>query len=93
MSDADHHRSTRADLPPNPEMDEHHRRQRQITFEYLRDKATREERKAVLKEAINEWLTEQYAKVGIWTMRAVLATMVAGLAYFYFWERGWKPPH
>ena len=80
---------TRADLPPNPAMDEHHEVFREAVLEYLRDKTNREERKAIVAEAIDEWLDKQFVRVGKWTAAGLLAMFVAFLAYVSLLESGW----
>ncbi len=44
---------------------------------------TKEEAKAAMKEALNEWLDKQWAAVGKWTVGGLASTAIAGLAYFY----------
>ena len=45
--------------------------------------------KRVMKEAIKEWLDEQFTNVGKWTVLSFLALLLAGLAYFTLWANGW----
>lgn len=42
---------------------------------------TREEQKAILKEAIEEWLDKRYAQFGRFVLGAVLVTAFAALVY------------
>lgn len=44
---------------------------------------TKEEAKAAMKEALNEWLDKQFAIFGRWTMGGLASTAIAGLAYAY----------
>jgi hypothetical protein len=44
---------------------------------------TKEEAKAAMKEALNEWLDKQWAQFGKWTMGGLASTAIAGLAYMY----------
>lgn len=45
--------------------------------------------KAAIKEAIQEWLDQQYKAVGKWTMKGVLAMALAVLFYLYAASHGW----
>lgn len=80
---------TRADLPPNPEMDEHRESVRQAILEYLENKTGRAERISIVKEAINEWLNEKYVLLGKWTLGGLIATAVAVIGYLALIEAGW----
>jgi len=51
-----------------------------------------ESRKALLKEALHEWMEEKFASVGKWTMRGILVMAFGMLVYFVFWTGGWTPP-
>lgn len=51
-----------------------------------------EEFKALIKEAIKEWLDEQWAAFGIWTARGLLAALLAALMGFILWMKE-LPPH
>ena len=42
----------------------------------------REEQKAIIKEAIMEWLDEKYAQFGRWTLHGVMAAALGALLYF-----------
>jgi hypothetical protein len=44
---------------------------------------TKEEAKAAMKEALNEWLDKQWAQFGKWTMSGLASAAIAGLAYAY----------
>ena len=85
--------ATRKDLPENPEADAYYQRQRQITIDYLRDKASRDERKTIIKEALHEWLEEKWAIAGRWSIAGIFAAAMAVLAYLYLTMHGWLPPH
>lgn len=58
--------------------------------DYLRDKTTREERKDILKEAIDEWLDKKYVAVGKWTIAGIVAGTLAVIAYAYLMDMGWR---
>ena len=48
-----------------------------------------EMQKRVMKEAIKEWLDEQFTKVGKWTAACFLSCLLAALAYLILWTNGW----
>lgn len=48
-----------------------------------------EETKRVIKEAIREWLDEQFTRVGKWTFYGLLAGIIAGAAYLALLAGGW----
>lgn len=52
-----------------------------------------EKQKALIKEAIKEWLDDKLAKVnetvGKWFIRTVAVLFVAALAYFTLMAHGW----
>lgn len=48
------------------------------------------EAKAAFKEAIKEWLDEQYRAIGHWTFRIILTAALASLLYFILWADGWR---
>ena len=50
----------------------------------------RETQKEAVKEAITEWLDVQFAAVGRFTVKGILAAALAGLAYAYLVTHGWK---
>lgn len=45
--------------------------------------------KAAIKEAIQEWLDQQYKLVGKWTMKGIMAASLAVLFYMYAAAHGW----
>jgi hypothetical protein len=47
------------------------------------DQLTKDEAKAAMKEALNEWLDKQWAAVGKWTAGGLASAAIAGLAYAY----------
>lgn len=46
------------------------------------DDFNRDEQKAIVKEAIHEWLDEKYATFGKWTLHGILAAAIGAGAYF-----------
>ena len=50
---------------------------------------TREERKKIVKEAINEWLDCQFAKFGRWTVYGIVSLLLGALVYLFFVTNGW----
>lgn len=50
----------------------------------------REEQKAIVKEAIREWLDEKYTAFGKWTLHGLLAAALGFLAYFLAIHGGFK---
>jgi hypothetical protein len=55
-------------------------------------KLTRDEMKAVTKEALREWLDDKYATFGKWSLRAIGAAALGALLYFVLTSQGWHPP-
>ena len=54
--------------------------------------ATRDERKALIKEALREWLDEKYSTFGKWTAHGFGAVVIAAAAYLIAWKSGWIIP-
>lgn len=48
--------------------------------------------KEALKEGLREWLDDQFAEFGKWTMRAVVAAFLAGIVWLALVSSGWKHP-
>lgn len=46
--------------------------------------------KEAVKEALKEWLDEQFARVGKWTVHGILAVALAALVYFILVHNGWR---
>lgn len=46
--------------------------------------------KAAMKEALNEWLTRQFATFGKWTLRGAGAIAFYVLMYGYLISHGWR---
>lgn len=51
-----------------------------------------DDHKAVIKEAITEWLNEKYTAFGKWSLMGIMAATLALLAYFLLIKGGWTPP-
>jgi hypothetical protein len=45
--------------------------------------------KQAIKEAIQEWLNQQYSLVGKWTLKGITAVALAVLFYLYAAAHGW----
>lgn len=50
---------------------------------------TKEEAKEAFKEAIKEWMDEQFLTFGRWTVHALTAAGVAAMTYFILKMNGW----
>jgi hypothetical protein len=44
--------------------------------------------KAALKEALKEWLDDQFVLVGRWTVRAFMAALLGAMVYFIIIQNG-----
>lgn len=47
------------------------------------------EQKEIFKQAVKEWMDENYLKVGKYTVNAIGVLIVAGLIYFLLWTQGY----
>lgn len=54
-----------------------------------RRRAAKDEHKAIVKEAISEWLDAKYAQFGKWTLHGILAAAVGWLGYLVLIANGW----
>ena len=50
----------------------------------------REAQKEAIKEAISEWLDARFADVGRWTVKGLIAAVLAGLLYAYLVTKGFR---
>lgn len=48
--------------------------------------------KEALKEGLQEWLNDQMAEFGKWSLRTLLALFVAGIVWLALVSSGWKHP-
>lgn len=46
--------------------------------------------KEAVKEALKEWLDEQFARVGRWTVHGIVAAALVALVYFILMHNGWR---
>lgn len=51
----------------------------------MTDDQNRAENKAVIKEALKEWLDDKFLAFGKWSMAAIAASALAAAVYFIFW--------
>jgi uncharacterized protein YqeY len=51
---------------------------------------SKDELKRVFKEAIKEWLDQQFAQFGKWSLKTIGAMLLAALVYAYFTTGGFK---
>lgn len=50
---------------------------------------TKDEQKEIVKEALREWLDQQFATFGRWSLNAILALLLAGVVWAWLWGNGW----
>lgn len=50
---------------------------------------TPNEQKEVIKQALKEWLNEQFAAFGRWSLFGILSMAFSVLVYFWLAEHGW----
>lgn len=50
---------------------------------------TPEEQKNALKQALKEWLDEQFSEFGKWALKGILAAALAGAVYLALAAQGW----
>jgi hypothetical protein len=48
--------------------------------------------KAAMKEAIKEWMDDQFASFGRWSIMALLAVIIGAAVWVVLTSKGWKPP-
>lgn len=54
------------------------------------DVLSKDDVKNALKSALGEWLREQLAEVGRWTLRGILSMLLFATLYFVLAKSGWK---
>jgi hypothetical protein len=59
---------------------------------YLKDEREKRIIKQAFKEGLKEWLSEQFASFGWWTVKGVAAIAFSALIYFFLATHGWKAP-
>lgn len=55
----------------------------------IRMPMSKEDMKRVVKDAIKEWLDEQFTRFGKWSMAAIGSAALAGLTYFILKMNGY----
>lgn len=50
---------------------------------------TPEEQKAIVKEALTEWLDKQFATFGKWSLGGIASIALAVLLYLWLSQHGW----
>lgn len=53
---------------------------------------TKEEAKAVAKEALKEWMDERFMELGRWSLHLIFVALAAAAAYVILRSSGWQPP-
>lgn len=53
---------------------------------------TDHDQKELFKQAIKEWMDEQSAKIGRWTIKTLATIAITGLLFAYFKFGGFKFP-
>ena len=48
--------------------------------------------KAAMKEAVKEWLDDQFATFGKWSLGAIAALLLGAAMWLLLTAKGWKPP-
>lgn len=50
---------------------------------------TPDEQKQVIKQALKEWLNEQFAAFGKWSMFGILSMAFSAVVYIWLLDHGW----
>lgn len=50
---------------------------------------TEEERKQIIKDALKEWLDEQFTKFGKWSFYSIMSLALVTIAYVALHSKGW----
>jgi len=74
---------------PNITAEEYHKISRDAVLAYLRDHTTVEERKAVFKAALSEWLSERFSEFGWFSTKALGLSLFAVLIWLWLSMNGW----
>lgn len=51
-----------------------------------------EDQKAIMKQAIKEWMDDRYADIGRWAVKTILVAAVTSFLFWYIQARGFKFP-
>jgi hypothetical protein len=51
---------------------------------------TPEEQKAVIKDALKEWLDDAFSEFGKWTVKGLLVAAFGGCVYLALISQGWR---
>jgi hypothetical protein len=69
--------------------DDYRRISKEAILEYLRDHTTVEERKAVFKSALNEWLNDRFSEFGWFSFKALAVVSFSVVMFFWLYLNGW----
>lgn len=69
--------------------DEYRKISKEAVLEYLRDHTTVEERKAVFKSAMSEWLSERFAEFGWFSFKMLAVAAFGVVMYLWLYMNGW----
>lgn len=51
----------------------------------------KEHQKAIVKEAIQEWLDKKFTEFGKWSLRGIVAMALGAAFYIWLGSHGWHP--
>jgi hypothetical protein len=69
--------------------DDYRRISKEAILEYLRDHTTVEERKAVFKSALTEWLNDRFAEFGWFSFKALAVVSFSVVMFLWLYINGW----
>ena len=69
--------------------DEYREISKAAIIEYLRDHTSVDERKAVFKSALNDWLKERFAEFGWFSFKALAVVAFTVVMYLWLFFNGW----
>jgi hypothetical protein len=70
--------------------DEYRKISRDAILEYLRDHTTVDERKAVFKSAMSEWLNERFSEFGWFSFKALAVLSFTAVMLLWLYMNGWR---
>jgi hypothetical protein len=70
--------------------DEYRKISKEAVLEYLRDHTTVEERKAVFKAAMSEWLDERFSEFGWFSFKALAVISFSVVMFLWLYMNGWS---